>query len=890
MKKRFLSILTALCLTLTLLPTAALAAEVSPEQTETSVARVGDLYYDSLEDAFNAIDTVGTVELVGDALLNNKIRIQSSQNVTLDLGTYTVKPSENFEFGRQQLFLNQGMLTIQGEGRIEATGELYPKIAIEQEQNESARLVILSGNIIADNFGVNIKKGSATISGGEISSISTGSGAGDPNCAVQVAEDTNVEISGDARLDGTVAAVSVLGGTLVIKDNAYLAGTSGGIMLSNSPAENTESAEKASLTMEGGTVESEKGFALSGNNTRSAGCSANITGGTLRQTSGETCIYWPMEGELTIGGDATVEGGSGIEAKMGTISIQDNATIRGTGAYLNDEPMSGGSQADGSAILISTQMYGNNEGQCMESPNLTVQITGGTLESANGNAVTVYNTEKTNKQKAAVTVTGGELKAADGKAAVQVTNVESENEKTAQLVTEDSANAFETSKSQTTVTVTAGAVLATVDQNNGTAYYTDVDDAMANTSGENERTVYVLGDSDVTAEKGVTLVTPADVELTVRPAEGTIVKETTSEGKTTYEVVDEGETGQTVPTVTLAADRTSAYVGDSITLTATVAGAEEGETITYTWYRDGQKVSGSSRTLTVTSSGTYTVVVKVEKSDGSAVSVEASPVSCTFTTHPTSSGSSSDPSYSPILDVSDGGSIKVNPRTPEEDDEVTITVDPDSGYEVDEVTVTDRNGREVKVTAERNGTYTFTQPRGRVTISVTFVREGGSTFFSDVPESFWAYDEIAWAYDNGYVNGTSASAFSPNASISRQQVWMILARLSGADPANMSAAREWAVTNGVSDGTTPGGAVTRQQLVALLYRYATLMGYANDQRADLSAYPDAGTVAGYAVEPMQWSVANSIVGGTSNGTLDPTGTATRAQFAVILYRFWDQVG
>lgn len=275
---------------------------------------------------------------------------------------------------------------------------------------------------------------------------------------------------------------------------------------------------------------------------------------------------------------------------------------------------------------------------------------------------------------------------------------------------------------------------------------------------------------------------------------------------------------------------------------------------------------------------------------GRTFTVDASMTFNAMWTEVSSSGSSSDPSYSPILDVSDGGSIKVNPRTPEEDDEVTITVDPDSGYEVDKVTVTDRNGREVKVTAERDGTYTFTQPRGRVTISVTFVREGGSTFFSDVPESFWAYDEIAWAYDNGYVNGTSASAFSPNASISRQQVWMILARLSGADPANMSAAREWAVTNGVSDGTTPGGAVTRQQLVALLYRYATLMGYANDQRADLSAYPDAGTVAGYAVEPMQWSVANSIVGGTSNGTLDPTGTATRAQFAVILYRFWDQVG
>ena len=255
------------------------------------------------------------------------------------------------------------------------------------------------------------------------------------------------------------------------------------------------------------------------------------------------------------------------------------------------------------------------------------------------------------------------------------------------------------------------------------------------------------------------------------------------------------------------------------------------------------------------------------------------------TTPSTPSSGSSEPSYSPVLDISDGGTVKVNPRTPSEGDEVTITVDPDRGYEVGDVTVTDRNGREVDVTAERNGTYTFEQPRGRVTIEVTFVPTGTVTFFTDVPESFWAYDEIKWAYDNGYVNGATATTFSPNGSITRQQVWMILARLSGADPANMAAARTWAIDNGISDGTNPGSAVTRQQLVALLYRYATLMGYANDARADLSVYPDAGTVASYAVEPMQWSVANNIVAGTSDGILNPTGTATRAQFAVILYRF-----
>ena len=255
-----------------------------------------------------------------------------------------------------------------------------------------------------------------------------------------------------------------------------------------------------------------------------------------------------------------------------------------------------------------------------------------------------------------------------------------------------------------------------------------------------------------------------------------------------------------------------------------------------------------------------------------------------------SSSGSGSTTYSPTLDVSDGGSIKVSPRTPEAGDEVTITPDPDSGYEVDQVTVTDRDGDEIRVTANRDGTYTFTQPRGRVTIEVTFVRAGESVFFDDVPASFWAYDEIAWAYDNGYVNGTSAATFSPNSSITRQQVWMILARLSGADPASMAAAREWAMVNDISDGTNPGNAVTRQQLVALLYRYAQMMGYDNGAREALTSFPDAGTVSGYAQEPMQWSVANGIVAGTSAGTLNPAGTATRAQFAVILYRFWDQVG
>ena len=253
------------------------------------------------------------------------------------------------------------------------------------------------------------------------------------------------------------------------------------------------------------------------------------------------------------------------------------------------------------------------------------------------------------------------------------------------------------------------------------------------------------------------------------------------------------------------------------------------------------------------------------------------------TTPATPSGGSSDPSYSPVLDVSDGGTVTTNPRTPGAGDEVTITPSPDEGFAVDEVIVADRNGNEIAVTDNGDGTYTFEQPQGRVTISVTFCPAGLP--FVDVPGDYWAYDAIAWAYGNGYMNGVTAARFQPEGTISRQQVWMILARLSGESPANMAQARQWAMDSGISDGTNPGAAVTRQQLAALLYRYAALMGYANDHRADLSIYPDAGTVASYAVEPMQRAVAYGILTGTADGRLNPTGTATRAHAAVMLMRF-----
>ena len=251
---------------------------------------------------------------------------------------------------------------------------------------------------------------------------------------------------------------------------------------------------------------------------------------------------------------------------------------------------------------------------------------------------------------------------------------------------------------------------------------------------------------------------------------------------------------------------------------------------------------------------------------------------------PVTGGGETDGDYAVTVDRTTGGKVTVNPGRADKGDTVTITATPDAGYVVDEVTV---NGVTNGVKYLGDNKYSFTMPGGAAKIAVTFVKDGTQTVFpfTDVDSGYWARTEIEWAWENGYVNGTSATGFNPGGTITRQQVWMILARIAGYNPADMAAAKAWAIANGVSDGSNPGNPVTRQQLVTILYRFAGQNGYDTSARADLSGYPDVGTVESYASEAMAWAVAEGIIGGTTQGTLNPGGPATRAQFAVILYRY-----
>lgn len=161
--------------------------------------------------------------------------------------------------------------------------------------------------------------------------------------------------------------------------------------------------------------------------------------------------------------------------------------------------------------------------------------------------------------------------------------------------------------------------------------------------------------------------------------------------------------------------------------------------------------------------------------------------------------------------------------------------------------------------------------------------------FTDVTSGSWYYDGVKYACDNGLMNGTSSNAFSPNADTTRSMIVTILARMEGVNTSGgvtwYTAGRAWAMENGISDGTNMEGKITREQLAAMLYRYAKLKGYDVSASADISGYTDASSVSSWATDAMRWAVSAGLINGRTATTLAPQGNATRAEVASILMRF-----
>lgn len=264
------------------------------------------------------------------------------------------------------------------------------------------------------------------------------------------------------------------------------------------------------------------------------------------------------------------------------------------------------------------------------------------------------------------------------------------------------------------------------------------------------------------------------------------------------------------------------------------------------------------------------------------------------------------PTYPPTVEEPENGTVTTSPSRPKEGDRVTITPKPDEGFEVDEVVVEDADGNEIKVTQNQDGTYSFTQPDGKVTITVTFRCDGGelcpSDHLTDVEEDGWYHDAVDYVVEHGIMEGMSPTTFAPRRELTRAEVVQVLYNLEGRPDVTgenifTDTAKHWAVdpitwaaTTGVVDGYgddtfRPNNPVSRQEFAQMLYRYAKYKGYDLAAEGDLSQFPDSGKIGEWAEVAMKWANGEGLIQGHENGTIDPTGTTIRAQAASILMRF-----
>ena len=261
-----------------------------------------------------------------------------------------------------------------------------------------------------------------------------------------------------------------------------------------------------------------------------------------------------------------------------------------------------------------------------------------------------------------------------------------------------------------------------------------------------------------------------------------------------------------------------------------------------------------------------------------------------------SSGSGSSSSYAVSSPSAKNGDVTISPKSAKKGDTVTVTVKPDSGYEVGSVTVLDSKGNELKLTDKGDGKYTFTMPGSKVTVSAAFVEKQAAPIFADVPADAYYAKAVEWAVKKGITNGKTDALFGSSDPCTRGQIVAFLWRAAGS-PAPKGTAKvpadvlpgsycydavAWALENGITNGLADGtfgtnSTCTRGQSVTLLYR---AMGTAP---TTVNSFTDVAAGDFYA-EAVAWAVENGVTNGTTASTFSPNNGCTRAQIVMFLFR------
>ena len=264
-------------------------------------------------------------------------------------------------------------------------------------------------------------------------------------------------------------------------------------------------------------------------------------------------------------------------------------------------------------------------------------------------------------------------------------------------------------------------------------------------------------------------------------------------------------------------------------------------------------------------------------------------------------GGSSTPRYAvTVPDKTENGSLSVSSKNAKRGSDVTVTATPDKGYEVDDIVAKDAKGNKLTLKDNGDGTYTFTMPASKVTVTVAFAEKKAEPIvpeklFADVSAEEYYYEAVKWASENGVTGGIGENLFGANLPCTRAQIVTFLWRAAGSpEPKGMSGfvdvsadayyakAVAWAVEEGIVSGTSattfsPDAVCTRAQSVAFLYR-------AFGEKVNKAAgFSDVSADAYYA-DAVAWAVGNGVASGIGGGLFAPDQDCARGQIVAFLYR------
>ena len=353
-----------------------------------------------------------------------------------------------------------------------------------------------------------------------------------------------------------------------------------------------------------------------------------------------------------------------------------------------------------------------------------------------------------------------------------------------------------------------------------------------------------------------------------------------------------------VESITLNKPQLSLVKGATETLTATVLPTTATDKTVIWESSDTAVATVENGVVTAVAAGNATITAKAgEKTATCAVTV----------TNPSNSGSSSGgggsstPRYAvTVPDKTENGSLSVTPKNAKKGSDVTVTATPDKGYEVDDIVAKDAKGNKLTLKDNGDGTYTFTMPASKVTVTAAFAEKKAEPIapeklFADVSAEEYYYEAVKWASENGVTGGIGENLFGANLPCTRAQIVTFLWRAAGSpEPKGMSGfvdvsadayyakAVAWAVEEGIVSGTSattfsPDAVCTRAQSVAFLYR-------AFGEKVNKAAgFSDVSADAYYA-DAVAWAVENGVASGIGGGLFAPDQDCARGQIVAFLYR------